>query len=217
MMENTKATHHHYGTRNNKIPKIDTHENDGMYESRKPSGLIKTVYTSKNGGSPSSPAVRASKLCLFSGYASPPCRPIISSSQANDNEIEWDLTSPSARRYQTLMSDKKTSTPNRTPTRGELPMKRELPRPRLALCKKNIALSSSEDNGLDLMDELAALDNLVNSEQAKQGQGVMTPPLSVKGNADNSGNSSPAFVLIKNSEACAQKGNFHSSILFIHF
>ena len=60
------------------------------------------------------------------------------------------------------MSDKKTSTPNRTPTR-----KREL-RPRYVLCKKNIALSTTDSTcNEDFVNELAALNDMVNSDQAQ--------------------------------------------------
>lgn len=173
VMEKTKVSHHPYATRHSKVAKIES-----ITEQTKP---YASLSKAAKGDSPASTA----KFCMISGYASPPCRPIISSSQTNDHEIEWDLTSPSARKFQqVLLSDKKTSTPNRTPTRGELPKKREL-RPRLVLCKKNIALSTSGEVGSDLVDELAALNDLVNTEQANQSTGVMTPPPSVKGRAIN--------------------------------
>lgn len=159
-MEKNKVLNHCYPTRRNKIPKLEENSENSVKNS---SALSKT----KNAESPS-----ATRFCMISGYASPPCR-LVTLSQQNENEIEWDLTSPSARKYQVLFSDKKTSTPNCTPTRS----KREL-RPRIALCKKNIALT--EDKNVDLVNELAALNELVNSEQA---QTIITPPQSVKGQA----------------------------------
>lgn len=150
-----------YPTRSNKIAKLEENEIPG----KKSPALSKI----KNVESPA-----AVKHFMISGYASPPCRHV-TLSQQNENEIVWDLTSPGARKYQGLLSEKKTSTPNQTPTR-----KREL-RPRVALCKKNIALS--EDKSGDLVDQLAALNDLVNTEQA---QIIMTPPRSVKGSVTDS-------------------------------
>lgn len=150
-----------YPTRSNKIAKLEENEIPG----KKSPALSKIKNVE-------SPAVV--KHFMISGYASPPCRHV-TLSQQNENEIVWDLTSPGARKYQGLLSDKKTSTPNQTPTR-----KREL-RPRVALCKKNIALS--EDKSGDLVDQLAALNDLVNTEQA---QIIMTPPRSVKGSVTDS-------------------------------
>ena len=87
----------------------------------------------------------------------------------NENEVVWDLTSPSARKYQVLLSDKKTSTPVGTPSRSRLVGRRP------ALCKKNIALSSSiSGNSADLFSELAALNDLVNSEQAQSSDSTLT-------------------------------------------
>lgn len=189
LMETAKLSHHSYPTRHRKIAKLDN--SDYLCEQRKSVAGIKKAVTSTNvcskveSPSAASAGKSSNKFCMISGYASPPCRPVISCSQNNEHEIEWDLTSPSARKFQVLVSDKKTSTPNRTPTRGDLAFKRELPRPRLALCKKNIALSSTDENCLDLVNELAALDNLVNTEQANQSHGVMTPPPSVKRVPDN--------------------------------
>lgn len=156
-MEKNKLTNHGYSTRRNKIPKLE--------DSHEVSKVTNSVPMKKNVESPS-----AARFCMISGYASPPCR-LVTLSQQHENEIVWDLTSPSAMKYQVLLSDKKTSTPNRTPTRS----KREL-RPRVALCKKNIVLT--EDKSGDLVDQLAALNDLVNTEQA---QIIMTPPHSVKG------------------------------------
>lgn len=153
-MDKNKA--HSYGTRRNKAASVKVNDENVNV-------LPEAMSKRKLIESPS-----AAKLCVISGYASPPCRPV-ALSQNNENEIEWDLTSPSARKYHVLLSDKKTSTPNQTPTR-----KREL-RPRIALCKKNIA--HSVDRSGDLINELAALNELVNSEQANN---VMTPPRSVK-------------------------------------
>lgn len=164
-MEKNKIGSHCYPTRRNKIPKLEeNNENPG----KNCSALSKT----KNAESPS-----AAKFCAISGYASP-CR-FVPLSQQNENEIVWDLTSPSARKCQVLFSDKKTSTPNQTPTRS----KREI-RSRIALCKKNIALA--EDNTGDLGNELAFLNDFVNTEQA---QIIMTPPQSVKGRVTDNGES----------------------------
>ena len=165
-MEKNKLASHCYSTRRNKIPKLEENNENSVKNSS-------TVTNAKSAESPS-----AAKFCMISGYASPPCR-VVTLSQQNENEIEWDLTSPSARKYQVLFSDKKTSTPNQTPTRS----KREI-RPRIALCKKNIALS--EDKSGDLGNELAALNDLVNNQQA---QIIMTPPQSVKGRIMDSGES----------------------------
>ena len=180
-MEKTKVTHHNYSTRHSKVAKLESLGEPCEVKS------ISTLNKAAKCDSPSSTA----KFCMISGYDSPPCRPVISASQTNENEIEWDLTSPSARKFQqVLKSDKKTSTPNRTPTR-EMQRKRDL-RPRLVLCKKNIALNTHDNVGSDLVDELAALDDLINTEQANQSIGVpMTPPPSVKGSANDSCSKSP--------------------------
>lgn len=156
-MEKSK---HCYPTRSIKIAKLEENEIPG----KKSPALSKI----RNVESP------VTAKHFISGYASPPCRHV-NLSQQNENEIIWDLTSPGARKYQGLLSDKKTSTPNQTPTR-----KREL-RPRIALCKKNIALA--EDKSSDLVDELAALNDMVNMKQAEI---IMTPPRSVKGIATDS-------------------------------
>lgn len=90
--------------------------------------------------------------------------------EQNENEIVWDLTSPSARKYQIMVSEKKTSTPNQTPTRS----RREL-RPRVALCKKNIAMT--EDKSGELVNQLAFLNDMVNTQKNTI---ILTPPQSVK-------------------------------------
>ncbi|KAI9561705.1 hypothetical protein GHT06_012665 [Daphnia sinensis] len=183
-----------YPTRSNKIAKLEENEIPG----KKSPALSKI----KNVESPA-----AVKHFMISGYASPPCRHV-TLSQQNENEIIWDLTSPGARKYQGLLSDKKTSTPNQTPTR-----KREL-RPRVALCKKNIALS--EDKSGDLVDQLAALNELVNTEQA---QIIMTPPRSVKGSATDScellvdKKKSPQPVNLSTSDAFDDDSFFSESVL----
>lgn len=148
-MDKTKISHG-YSTRRNKIPKLDL-----CSISEKNASLFNKVETSSQS--------TAKLYNILSGYASPPCKPIISS-QA-ENEVEWDLTSPQCPRV--FLSDKKTSTPNRTPTR-----KREL-RPRLALCKKNIVALSSDNQ--DLANDLAVLNDLVNTESTAE----LTPPPSV--------------------------------------
>lgn len=153
-MERHKIQSHAYFTRRTKVTGLE--ENFENVENQ-----VSAFTKVKKADSP-----LTAKLCLIPGYASPPCRPVLSS-QNNDNEIEWDLTSPSARKYQVLVNDKKTSTPNRTPTR-----RREL-RPRLAMCKKNIV--TAQEGSADLANELAALNDLVNSEQA---QTALTPPRS---------------------------------------
>lgn len=157
-MEKSKIPSHSYPSRRNKIPKLEENNEN-------PSKNSTVLSKTKNAESPST-----ARFCMISGYASPPCR-LVTLSQQSENEIVWDLTSPSARKYQVMLSDKKTSTPNQTPTRS----KREL-RPRIALCKKNIALT--EDKSGDLVNELAVLNDLVNTQHP---QTIMTPPRSVKG------------------------------------
>lgn len=76
-----------------------------------------------------------------------------------------DLTSPSANKYRTIFSDKKTSTPNRTTTPSRC--SREQRRRRPALCKKNIAKDAAQPQH-NLLSDLAALNELVDSEQARQ-------------------------------------------------
>jgi len=158
-MDKTKINHG-YSTRRNKIPKLELNNHENR-SSEKNFPLYSKIE------SPST-----AKLCnILYGYASPPCKPIISS-QVAENEVEWDLTSPGAIKCQVFLSDKKTSTPNRTPTR-----RREL-RPRLALCKKNIVALSSDNQ--DLANDLAVLNDLVNTEPSVEST-LMTPPSSVKG------------------------------------
>jgi len=150
MMGKTKISNHWYSTRS-KIPKIEEQCLDSDQQVLDTDSLLKST-----GESPSALA----KFRLKSEYASPSNRP--STGSQHDNEVEWDLTSPSAMKYQVLFSDKKCSTLNLTPTR-----KLQL-RPRLVLCKKNIARSTTEDSYKnDFVDELAALNDMVNSEQAQ--------------------------------------------------
>ncbi len=156
-----KSKQHSYSTRRNKVAKFEENENPGK---KSPAlSRIKNVETTE-----------VAKYIMISGYASPPCRQPNTFSQQNESEVVWDLTSPSARKYQVLLSDKKTSTPNQTPTR-----KREL-RPHIARCKKNIVLAEDKNN--DVVNELAMLNDLLN----KQAQTIMTPPRSVKGSVTDS-------------------------------
>jgi hypothetical protein len=151
-----KSKQHSYLTRRNKAANFEENENPGK---KSPAlSRIKNVETAE-----------VAKYIMISGYASPPCRQPNTCSQQSESEVVWDLTSPSARKYQVMLSDKKTSTPNQTPTR-----KREL-RPHIARCKKNIVLAEDKNN--DVVNELAMLNDLLN----KQAQTIMTPPRSVKG------------------------------------
>jgi hypothetical protein len=181
-----KSKQHCYSTRRNKAAKLEENENPG----KKSPALSKI----KNVDSPA-----IAKYNMISGYASPPCRNLIPSSQQNENEVGWDLTSPAAdaRKYQVLFSDKNTSTPNQTPTR-----KREL-RPRAALCKKNIALVGDKNDGL--VNELAVLNDLVN----EQAQIIMTPPRSVKGSVTDNNE----LPIEKNKSDLPSKKTFVYSII----
>ena len=181
-----KSKQHCYSTRRNKAAKLEENENPG----KKSPALSKI----KNVDSPA-----IAKYNMIYGYASPPCRNLIPSSQQNENEVGWDLTSPAAdaRKYQVLFSDKKTSTHNQTPTR-----KREL-RPRVALCKKNIALVGDKNDGL--VNELAVLNDLVN----EQAQIIMTPPRSVKGSVTDNNE----LPIEKNKSDLPSKKTFVYSII----
>ena len=106
-----------------------------------------------------SPAALSRRVCKPQFGSPSSQRPNTLTFSQNDNEVEWDLTSPSALKYQVLLSDKKTtSTPNNraTPSRTQ--------RRRLPSCKKNIAKGATTSSSLNLFNELAALNDLVNSE-----------------------------------------------------
>lgn len=180
-----KSKQHSYLTRRNKAANFEENENPG-----KKSPALSRIKNVEN--------AEVAKYIMISGYASPPCRLTNTFSQQSESEVVWDLTSPSAIKYQVIPSDK-TSTPNQTPTR-----KRGL-RPLIARCKKNIVLEEDKNN--DVVNELAMLNDLLN----KQAQTIMTPPRSVKGSVLDS-----SELLIDKNESVLQ-GKKLIICLFLNF